>query len=309
MRFTVQYPVVLPDHAEEIRTAAAIAQFARVAEDVGFDAIAFTEHPAPSQKWIASGGHPSFDPLTALACAAVGTVRLRLLPYVVVLPYRNPLLLAKALATLDVVSEGRLVVGAGVGYLRSEFAALGSPFDERNELFDEAVAAMTAIWSGENVVIEGRHFHAVGQTAIPPPVQRPHPPLWIGGNSRRARRRAAEVGSAWMPLLVDDAVAGTVRTPALASLAALEAAVRDLRDLVVAAGRSPGEILVQAEGRESRALFAGPTASLSSHRAFLSELEAAGVGQFVVDTPAGSLREALDALERYGRDVIAMDGR
>src|SRR5215471_17855317 len=135
MRFTVQYPLAMPGYAPEFLTASGIARFARAAEDAGFDALAFTEHPAPSHRWVASGGHDTFDPLTALACAAVSTERIRLLPYTLILPYRNPWLMAKSLATLSLVSEGRLVVGTGTGYLRSEALALGVDFDERNELF------------------------------------------------------------------------------------------------------------------------------------------------------------------------------
>ncbi len=178
MRFTVQYPLAMPDYGADFLTAKGIARFARAAEDAGFDAIAFTEHPAPSHRWVASGGHDTFDPITALACAAVSTERILLLPYTLILPYRNPLLMAKSLATLAISSEGRLVVGAGTGYLRSEATALGVDFDDRNELFDEAIEAMVAIWSEDNVTFEGRHFQAGGTTAHPRPAVTP--PFWIG---------------------------------------------------------------------------------------------------------------------------------
>jgi probable F420-dependent oxidoreductase len=303
VKYTVQYPLVHPGYGPELRLAASIAAFARAAESAGFDAVAFTEHPAPSHKWIASGGHDSYDPLAALACCAVSTERIRLLPYTLILPYRNPLLAAKSLATLDVISGGRLTVGVGTGYLRSEFAALGASFDERNELFDEAVEAMRGIWTTEGFAGQGRAFYAVGQTARPAPVQRPYPPFWIGGNSRRARERVARFGDAWMPLQIDAERSATVRTAPLATVDDLRVAIDDLRDLVVAAGRDPSTIDVQVEGPETYALLRAT--SLDQHRERLAELEEIGVTCLVVDTANASLTQAIESLERYGREVIA----
>jgi len=150
------------------------------AEAAGFDSIAFTEHPAPSQKWMAEGGHESFDPLTALAlCAGVSSTIL-LQTYLLVLPYRNPFLAAKQAATLDVASAGRVILSVGTGYLRSEFLALGVDFEERNALFDEALEVMGRCWSQDEVVYDGLRFKALGQTQRPRPPG-PGPTIWIGG--------------------------------------------------------------------------------------------------------------------------------
>ncbi len=288
----------------EFLTARGIAGFAQAAEAAGFDAIAFTEHPAPSHRWVASGGHDTFDPLTALACAAVATQRIRLLPYTLILPYRNPLLMAKTLSTLALVSEGRLVVGAATGYLRSEATALGVDFDERNELFDEAVAAMIAIWSADDVTIQGRHFTAPGQTARPrPPTV---PPFWIGGNSVRARARTARYGDMWMPLLVGDESVRMLRTPALRDLEALRGAVDDLAARVEAEGRQPARVGVQVEGIGTNFLRTG--GAVDEHLDFLNRLAGAGASQLVLDTPCQSLHAAIDAMARYGREVIAVAG-
>ncbi len=100
-----------------------------------------------------------------------------------VLPYRNPFVVAKAGATLDLLSGGRFTLAVGAGYLKREFAALGVDLDERDELFDEALDVIKAIWTGDDVGFEGRHFSARGVTAHPRPVSDPHPPIWIGGNS------------------------------------------------------------------------------------------------------------------------------
>src|SRR4051794_35272743 len=139
MRFTVQYPLTISGYSSDFLQAAAMVRFARAAEEAGFSAIAVTEHPAPSQKWIQAGGHDRLDVTTALGVCAAVTPRIALMPYAMVLPYRNPFVAAKAVATLDVLSGGRVVLAAACGYLRSEFLALGVEFEERNDLFDEAV--------------------------------------------------------------------------------------------------------------------------------------------------------------------------
>jgi alkanesulfonate monooxygenase SsuD/methylene tetrahydromethanopterin reductase-like flavin-dependent oxidoreductase (luciferase family) len=116
-----------------------VGELARAAEEAGWDGFAFTEHPAPGLRWLKTGGHQTLDPFVALSYVAAVTSRLRLLTYLSVLPYRNPMLLAKAAASVDIVSDGRFILGAGVGYNKSEFHALGVDFDERNALFDEAL--------------------------------------------------------------------------------------------------------------------------------------------------------------------------
>jgi alkanesulfonate monooxygenase SsuD/methylene tetrahydromethanopterin reductase-like flavin-dependent oxidoreductase (luciferase family) len=138
-------------------------------------------------------------------------------------------------------------------------------------------------------------------------VQQPHPPFWIGGNSRRARERVAAVGDAWMPLQIDAAKAATVRTSALATVDALGDGIDDLRRRVAAAGRDPSTIDVQVEGAESQVLRKG--GPLDAHRSQLARLEAVGVTWFVVDPPSDSLTGAIRGLERYGKEVIAALGR
>jgi len=197
LRFTVEHPVGQSGCAPELYQQEGLAAFVRAAEEAGFDAVAFTEHPAPSLKWLQAGGHESLDPLTALAFAAAVTSRITLMTYLLVLPYRNPLMTAKMIATVDLLSQGRLVVGAGGGYLRSEFFALGVDFDERGALFDEAIDVIRALWSGESLTFEGRHFTARGQVSTPAPVQRPHPPIWIGAQSIAGARRAGRIGDAY----------------------------------------------------------------------------------------------------------------
>ena len=216
----------LPDHHTEpggdLAGAGAVTEIARAAEATGFDAVFVTDHPIPSPDFGRLGGHHAFDPFVTLGFVAGVTAHLRLLTFLVVLAYRNPFLTAKAAATLDLLSDGRLVLGVGSGYMREEFEALGIDFDERNELVDEAIDVMKLAWRGEPVVHHGRHFDARGNLAVPVPVQHPHPPIWVGDNSKRAIRRAVERGDGWLPLAASAERAAVVRTAPINDLGELE---------------------------------------------------------------------------------------
>ena len=216
-------------------SAGPVTELASAAETAGWEGFAFTEHPAPGARWLSAGGHQTLDPFVALANVAAVTERLVLLTNLAVVPYRNPLLLAKAAATVDIVSNGRFVLGAGTGYLKSEFHALGVDFDERNALFDEALDVLPLHWSGEPFSYEGRHFAARDLIARPWPVQQPIP-VWIGGNSKLTVRRVAERAQGWMPLTSHVDISATTRTPHLGSVEALAERIGMLREL---AARGP----------------------------------------------------------------------
>ena len=203
MRFTFTHPMHSHPYNRELVTGSGIATVAAAAEAAGFHGFGFTDHPAPSQRWLESGGHDAVDPFVAMGYAAARTTTLRLIPNIVVLPYRNPFVVAKAGATLDLLSEGRFTLGVGVGYLKREFTALGVDFDERAALFEEALEVIRGIWTTDDFSYEGRHFSAKGITAHPRPVSTPHPPIWIGGNTvgraqacRQLRRRLVPVPGA-----------------------------------------------------------------------------------------------------------------
>ncbi|MXZ54196.1 MAG: LLM class F420-dependent oxidoreductase, partial [Acidimicrobiaceae bacterium] len=197
MKFSVTYPLAAGRCSAEFATRQGLVEFARAAEAAGFDGIGFTDHPAPTRRWMAAGGHDALDPFAALAFTAAVTERVQLIPNVVVLPYRNPFLVAKSAATIDAMSDGRFVLAVGTGYLKGEYRALGVDFEERNDLFDEAIEVMRGVWTNDDFSYEGRNFTARGQTANPKP-ERPIP-IWIGGNSRLSRRRVATVADGWVP--------------------------------------------------------------------------------------------------------------
>jgi len=302
MRFTALYPLHSHSYDPDILEPAAVGAFARTAEEAGFDAIALTEHPAPSRRWLDAGGHDALDVFTMLGFCAAVTSRVALMPYVLVLPFRNPVMVAKQIATLDILSGGRLVVPVGTGYLRSEASALGSEFDERNDLFEEAVTTMRAMWSGEDVTVHGRHFDVVGITSRPRPVQQPYPPLWIGGNGRVARDRVARLGEGWSPVLQDERRARTTRTAPIPTLDALAAAVDDLRRRLDEVGRDPASVTVQFQGERGR--FLKENEPLDAYLEWLAAAEEAGADQLIIELPPRA-DAAVDGLVRYGEEVIA----
>jgi probable F420-dependent oxidoreductase len=238
MRFSVGLPVDHADRADEFVTGPAIAEMARAAEDAGFDACYVTDHPAADQQWLDGGGHHALEPLVGLAFAAAATTRLRLHTHVYVPAYRNPFLAAKGVATLDALSGGRVILGVAAGYLRPEFGALGVDFDERNELLEEAIAVMRRAWTEDAVAVEGRHFRARAVTQRPRPAQPGGVPIWIGGNSTAAMRRAVELADGWSPFPNPAAAARATKTPAITDVDALAARLDAAREHARAVGRT-----------------------------------------------------------------------
>lgn len=233
MKFSVQLPIQWQDGSQAFHSGAMIADLAGAIENAGFDACFVTEHPAPPAQWLESGGHPTLDPFVALSYAGAGSRELRLHTNILVLSYRNPLLTAKAVASLDRLSGGRVICGVGVGYLESEFTALGASFSERGKVTNEALEVMKAAWSGTAVTRQGSNFDAREVVVQPRPLQQPHPPLWVGGNSDRAMRRAVRYGDAWTPFPTSRAGV----TAALPDMPALEGRIARLGAMCAEEGR------------------------------------------------------------------------
>jgi probable F420-dependent oxidoreductase len=209
--------------------AAAAARVAREAEKQGYESLWTAEHvvlpsprvpPSPSPPEV-----PFLDPASVLCYAAAVTERIRLATGIIILPQRNPLVLAKELATVDVLSSGRLIFGIGVGYLKPEFDALGIPFEDKGPRTDEYIDAIRAMWTEPLPAYSGRFVSFSGIDAQPRPVQKPHPPIVIGGHSPGAYRRAVRSGNGWYGFFRDveatrqslaglEAAAGEVERPA-----------------------------------------------------------------------------------------------
>jgi probable F420-dependent oxidoreductase len=303
MRFSVQLPTDRVQLPTEFVTAEAVAEMARAAEAAGFGAVYVTDHPMPGEEWLRSGGHHTLDPFVALAFAAAATERLRLQTHVLVLPYRNPFLVAKAAASLDALSGGRLTLGVSAGYLESEFAALGVPFADRNERTDEAIAALRAAWTGDCVRFEGSGFRAEGNRALPLPAQRPGPPIWVGGNSRRAIRRAVELAEGWLPFPAPQRLARRVRTASLGSLEELRAALGYAREHAEKVGRSaPLDVCFVPFGFE---LGVGDAAAAERLGDVLPAYRDAGVTWLALGMKADTRADWCRALAALGKRLAA----
>ena len=232
---------------------------------------------------------------------AAVTADIKLMTNLYVLPFRNPYLAAKALGSLDILSGGRLIAGVGAGYLRSEFSALGVDADRRAELFDEALSALTSIWREPQSPIAGTGFAAVSPVWLQPPVQQPHPPIWIGGNSAAALRRVVEHGSGWMPLIVPAGFASVIGTAAIENADQFGARLAELRERLADAGRDPMSVDVQVI---CPFVDLDDNTSLQRARDVLDELAGHGANWAVAHVEAASPRAAIDYITAFGEIVI-----
>ncbi len=303
MRFSVQLPTDRVEAFEEFCTAEAIAENALAAERAGFDACYVTEHPFPADEWLSKGGHHALDPFVSLGVAAGATQRIRLHTNILVLAYRNPFLAAKAVASLDVVSGGRVIVGTAAGYLEGEFAALGASFGDRNDRSDEALIAMKKAWTGESVEMKGLGFEARGNTMAPRPTQVPHPPIWVGGNSPRAIRRAVDYAQGWSPFPLPVAGTRRTRTTPIESVEDLAAGIEKMREYASRQGRvEPLDVNFVPFGLEMNARRIPAEGALAEQ---FEALEAAGVTWVSVGFPTPNRGAYQEALARFGESFLS----
>ena len=243
----MQFAVVLPSFGPPARDPAVqsrLRDVAVAADELGYHVVFAAEHliyPQEIRTPYPYGGRfpyavtdPVLDVPTTLAWVAGMTRHVRLGASVMVLPYHEPIALAKALTTIDVLSGGRLMVGVASGWLREEFDLLGVPFHERGARTDEYLAALRALWTEERVTFRGRFVRLEDAAFFPKPIQKPHPPIWIGGGSAAAFRRVGRVGDGWLAV---------PRAPA-----ELAGDVATIRREAEAAGRDPSRIGVAASG-------------------------------------------------------------
>ena len=278
-----------------------LIRIARAAEAAGFDGCNLTDHPAPTARWRQTGGHEAFDPFAALAFIAAATTRLRLITHIVVLPYRNPFVTAKAVATLDVLSNGRVTLGIGAGYLKGEYAALGVDFTTRGAAMDEAITVMKLAWSGEPVAFQGTTFSAREALPEPVPIQRPNPPIWGGGNSRRAIRRAAELCDGWAPFFVSPEQAAHNATEALVTMADLRRSADHYRTERERYGRQGVfDLCVGPPQRPARCDAADRQMMIEQ----AGEMAEAGVTWFLTSLPDANLEQFMDIIAWCGAEVL-----
>jgi probable F420-dependent oxidoreductase len=300
-----------------------ISALVKHADRLGLAYVGFSDHVviarsiASRYPYNESGDWPGvstgycLDQLSCLAYAAALTQRIRLLTSVMVIPHRPAVLTAKMLATADVLSKGRVTVGVGVGWMAEEMAALGSPpYDRRGAASNEYIEAFRALWTQAAPVYQGEFVSVRDVLFEPKPMQKPHPPIWVGGEGASARRRAGRLGDGWYP---------TIRNPRepLDTVAAFTAALADVRRHAEAAGRDPTALDIALfapgyrlgepqKGRDGRrSAFTGSAEEIAEDaRAYA----AAGVKHIVIGFESTDLQDYLDRVERFAKEVAPLAG-
>ena len=296
----------------------ALASIARLGDRLGFFCMVAPDHilqpdhvesvyPYSITGNILTGGNMGGgewpEQITTLAFLAGVTEHIRLVTSVMIVPYRNPLLTAKMLATLDVLSKGRLIVGAGVGWMEEEFELLSTPpFSERGAVTNEYLQAFIELWTQDSPTFEGNYTRFSDLTFLPKPAQKPHPPIWIGGQSRPAIRRAARLGNAWHPV---GAIPATPLEPD-----ELSDNVAMLRDLAERAGRDPASIDVSMKAPlyDASLTQGGPRRRFSgSPEDVLEDIGTyAGIGvtHLIFDFRSPDPGETEDRMSRFAEDIM-----
>ena len=187
-------------NCRDLATPEIIRRTAVRAEQLGYDSVFVSDHVVVPNAYVDRFGAGIYDPLITLSVLAGATSRVLLGTTVLIVPYRNPVLTAKMIASLDALSGGRVVLGIGAGWVPEESAALGVPFAERGAMTDEYLAAMRELWTSSAPSFSGKYTQFSEIHCEPKPTQKPHPPIWVGGHSPAALRRAAAIGAAWHPI-------------------------------------------------------------------------------------------------------------
>ena len=295
-------------------TPEALEAIVQRGEALGFHSVMIADHVvfptaiASKYPYTVSGAFPgggdALEQLTLMAFVAGRTRTLRLVTSVMILPYRNPVLTAKMLATIDVLSRGRVTVGVGVGWLREEFEALDAPdFERRGAASDEYIRIFKTLWTQDPASFDGEFYRFDALRCVPQPVQKPHPPIWIGGHSAPALRRAARYGDGWHPVGANPAV------PLRPS--ELRASLDQLFRLTEAAGRNPSALTISFKapvydtsvttltGSERRP-FSGTSQQIADD---IGAYEKAGVSELVFDFRSERLDDALERMERFAQTI------
>ena len=300
MKINVTLPFDQTEQADEFLTPEAVAQISRHVEKLGFNAGNVTDHPCPTARWRDAGGHDAQDPFVMLSMVAAHTTTLRLQTGILVATYRNPFITARAAATLDVFSRGRLTLGMGAGYMKGEYFALGVDFEQRNELFDEYLRAMKLAWTGEVFDFEGTGYSARGSRMRPAPMQKPHPPVYIGGNARRAIRRAVELGDGWNPFFTGHAPSSTTRTGSMRGKEDLVAGIRYMREHCEKVGREEPPVVFLASIMEP-----GESWNAQAVLDRIGEYKALGVAGAAAHFEGRTRGGWCDNAARYAEEVLA----
>ncbi len=292
---------------------------AEAAERLGYDFVSVNDHIvvpgdidsrypySEAGDWAGAAAGQCLEQLSALAFLAGCTKRVRLLTSVMVVPHRQAVLAAKMLATADVLSEGRVIVGCGAGWMKEEFEAVGAPpFAERGKVTDEYIEAFKVLWTQSRPVYQGRYVKFGSVLFEPKPVQKPHPPIWVGGESEPAMRRAIRLGEGWYP-------ASSNPANRLDTAPRVASAMQHFKAMAKTAGRDPNTIhlahvvLWPVNWTAEEAISGGRRTLTGTAGEMLEDvavLQAAGVEDLCCSFTAATLPEMLQRMERFAGEVL-----
>jgi probable F420-dependent oxidoreductase len=291
----MQFGVALPNFGR-LGTRQALVEIARAAEDLGYASVWTTDHVMMSRGQDEPYGS-ILEAFVALTWAAAVTQRVQLGTSVIVVPLRQPVLIAKQAATLDYLSDGRLILGVGAGWNQREFGFLGMPFDNRGRRFNEAIRAMRELWTSPDPRYEGEFVQFGDVLFGPKPAQRGGPPIWLGGSTPAALRRAARLCDGWQPVgATPDQVASGLRT--IREQAGERRVVGSVR-LRAGIGRTLPEQR-GANGQVHASLSGSADDILRQIEAYAS----AGVEHMLIGFPTQDLSEFLDQLRLFADQVM-----
>ena len=294
--------------------ADSLVKIVEQAERLGFDSTVIADHVVfpvqieSSYPYTVGGNFPggweALEQLSLMAFIAGKTRNLRLVTSVMILPYRNPVVTAKMLATIDVLSNGRVIVGVGVGWLREEFETLGCfEFDRRGTLSDEYLKIFKTLWTQEPASFDGEFYRFDALHFLPKPIQKPHPPIWIGGHSRPALRRVARFADGWHPVGANPAVplqpkqfAGSCEE--LRRLTELEG--RRYEDLTICFKAPLYDKNTATVSGTDRRPFSGSTSQVVDDIGTYGEL---GVHELIVDFRSDTLNETLERMAQFREEI------
>ena len=273
------------------------------AEQLGYDSVWVSDHVVVPDANVVNFGETIFDPLVTLAVIAGATSRVRLGTTVLIVPYRNAVVTAKMISSLDALSGGRVEFGIGAGWVAAESAMLGVPFAERGAMTDEYLEAMQELWTKQAPSFSGKYTQFSGLKFEPKPAQKPHPPIWVGGHSKAALRRTVQFGAAWHPInrSPDELRAGRTELARLCQARgrAVPPALTLRNDVrVFGSAQGPGE--AAPKSTHGGRVIAGEPARLVEQ---ISELADCGVEHLVLEFLASDGRELDEQMAAFAERV------
>ena len=306
-----------------LATPSCVEAFCRRAEELGFAHLAVPDHIIVPRSidsrypYSASGEFPGaasgacFDQFTLLAFVAAINASARLLTSVTVIPHRGAVHTAKIVSTIDVLSNGRMILGVGAGWMREEFEAIGAPpFEERGRVTDEYLLAFKSLWTEDDPRFDGRHVHFSNISFLPKPLQQPHPPIWVGGESPAALRRTVRLGDTWFPI-------GNNPRHRLDTVERFAAGLEELTRVAESNNRDPNSIglaffanwfdenatLKTPDGE--RLLLTGGADAIAADIAGLEEL---GVTDLTLNFQRDNLEKSLDSMAHFVETILPAEG-